>query len=109
MAIADNLKTMMAADVAAAVADWTSTLVFNRREISGTVSPISDGDNIDADGILQTADIEFVAALSGFASDRDGPVLPAVRDVVSVDGKSYYVESKTVDPAAVTLRLKRGP
>jgi hypothetical protein len=103
MGMAENLKAMMEADVAATVSDVSAVLTYKRHATTGTVSPIGAGDNVDADGILQTADAEFVALKSGF---RD---VPPVRSVVDVDGVKFFVESLTDDLAAITLRLKRGP
>lgn len=103
MGMAANLKAMMEADVAATVADVSAVLTYKRHATTGTVSPIGAGDNVDADGILQTADAEFVALKSGFQD------IPPVRSVVDVDGVRYFVESSTDDLAAVTLRLRRGP
>jgi len=104
MGLADNLATMMEGDIAYAITDVSSTLIVGRHSVLGTCGTISDGDNLDPDGVLQTADIEFVATKGAFGTD-----IPAVRSVVVVDGRRYYVEGRTDDGAAITLRLKRGP
>lgn len=102
MALDAEINAMMQDDIAAATSDLSAVLTYKRNFTTGTMSPVGSGDNIDPDGIIQTADAEFVGLASAFAE------VPGARDVVDVDGVKYYVESMTTDDAAVTLRLKRG-
>ncbi len=98
------MKTMMESDIAAAVVDMSAVLYVGRKGITGTFGVLGTGDDIDAEGILATADAEFVATRSAF-----GETIPAIRSIVVVGGVKYYVQSMTEDDAAITLQLKRGP
>jgi hypothetical protein len=104
MGMDSNLVAMLASDISYAVSDVSSSLQFGRLTVEGTCGVIASGDNIDPEGILQTADIEFVAVRSSFGNE-----IPPVRSVVTVDGRRYYVQGAVDDGAAVTLQLKRGP
>lgn len=104
MGMAEHLKTMMEGDVEASILDASAVIKFGRHSVTGTFGVIGSGDNIDPDGILQTADAEFVATRKAFAGN-----IPAIRSTVAVDGFRYYVESIAEDDAAITLQLKRGP
>lgn len=102
MGLAAEYKEMMQADIAATVEDWSAVLTYNGATVIGTFSPAASADDISEAGILQTADATFCADADLLA------VVPPVRAVVDVDGTKYYVQSRTIDPAAVTLELKRG-
>lgn len=103
MPLAETFREMMAADVRAVALDAPAALRAGSRSFSGTASPVGSGDDAAAEGILAQADLEFVAPLDEF-----GAHLPAVRDVVEVDGVKYWVERIENDGAAATLYLRRG-
>lgn len=103
MGLAAHLKAMMADDLRAVAADAPSVLRMGTRSVDGTASPVVAADDADPAGMLAQADLTFVAALDDF-----GGALPAVRDVVAVDGVKYWVERIEDDGAAATLYLRRG-
>lgn len=102
MSISAAIKTMMEADVQAAVADWSATLAFKGVDVVGTYSPINKGDTMDGDGLVQSSGGEFVAKRSLFAAG-----IPEQRAVVTIDGVKMCVVSFTDDPACVSMRVER--
>jgi hypothetical protein len=100
--MSSDIKAMMVADVAATALDVSATLTWSRVAVAGTFGAVGKSDDIDADGILQTADAEFVASKAAFTGG-----VPGVREVVDVDGVKYWIQNATDDDACITLALRR--
>lgn len=92
---------MMEADVTTTITDWSAVLTYQGAMVTGTWSPLTIGDTLEADGLIQASGGEFVAPLTSFTT------IPPQRAVVDIDGTKYFVESSTTDPACVSLRVSR--
>lgn len=104
MGLSSSIRDMLAADVAASIADQSAVLEFRRQVATGTSgAPLAAADAAET-GILATADVEWVGRLSDFPRGAPGP-----RDGVKLDGARFWVVSAQPDGACVTLLLKRGP
>ncbi len=104
MGLNPSIRDMLAADVSACMADQSAVLEFRRQFAAGTSGvPVASAD-VAEEGILATADLEWVGRVSDFPSGIPGP-----RDLLKVDDMNYWVLTAENDDAAITLALKRGP
>jgi len=104
MAINEHFKNLMQADLVAMMGDWSETLTFRGSSLAGTFSAVDSADSVDESGIIETASAMFVANRNQY----DGMVnKPVVRDTVTVDGTIFYVSDIVLDPACVTISLRR--
>lgn len=103
MPLSDTLKAMMERDVQAVARDMPSVLQWDGKTVNGTASPAMTADQADPAGMIDTADLEFVALVQDF-----GASLPEIRDVVLVDGIRYWVAQINSDGAIASLALRRG-
>lgn len=104
MAFSEAIRGVMVADVEAAMTDQSAVLEFRRQTATGTCGVPLRAADVAEEGILATADLEWVGRLSDFPRGAPGP-----RDGVKLDGTRYWVVSAQPDDACVTLLLKRGP
>lgn len=104
MSLNASLKAMMQTDLAATVADWSEVLTFRGSTITGTFSPVQSGDDVNEQGILQTASAQFVCNADIFDALTD---IPTIRDTVDIAGTKYYVMDILRDPACVTINVRR--
>jgi hypothetical protein len=104
MAINEQLKRIMQADLDAIAADWPEVLTFRGSTLAGTFSPVDSSDSIDEAGIIKTASATFVANRDLYEAMASKPV---ERDSVTVDGTVFYVGDIVLDPACVTISLRR--
>jgi len=104
MSINAAFKTMMQSDLAAMITDWSETLTFKGATITGTYSPVDSGDDLNTEGLLETASAEFVCNADTFDAMAN---VPAVRDTVDIAGVKYYIVDIARDPACVTLSVRR--
>lgn len=105
-----SLIKMMEMDLKAAVDDWSSRMTWGRNTVEGTFSQVQHTDTISEDGIIENIDAQFTAPLSNFARSTrtHNFIIPAIRDVVKIDGEKFWVESISKDPAGITFNLKVG-
>lgn len=102
MAMNSNFSTMLKKDLQSMMLDWSETLTHIKtgQTVSGTFSPIDSTRDIDAEGILPTADCEFVSEYSSWST------LPANGENVRIAGKTYHIISQINDSAVLHLRLR---
>lgn len=93
---------MMEADIAAAAADISSTLVYAGVSVYGTCSPLDKSSDMDGDGFLHQSDYEFVGKRNDFTGG-----IPQPKAIVTLDSVKCAVDAMTDDGAAVTLRVTR--
>lgn len=104
MGLNPSIRDMLAADVAASMADQSAVLEFARQVAAGTSGPPVQSADLTEEGALGVADLVWVGRVADFPRKLPGP-----RDTVKVDGVSYWVMTAENDDAALTLALKRGP
>lgn len=104
MGLNPSIRDMLAADVAASMADQSAVLEFARQVTAGTSGPPVASADLTEEGALGVADLVWVGCVADFPRKLPGP-----RDTVKVDGVSYWVMTAENDDAALTLALKRGP
>ena len=104
MGLNPSIRDMLAADVAASIADQSAVLSFAQQVTAGTSGPPVQSADLTEDGALGVADLVWVGRVSDFPRK-----LPEPRDTVKVDGVNYWVMTAENDEAAITLALKRGP
>lgn len=102
MGLDAHIREVLAADVAASMADQTAVLEFGHQTVPGTSGPPVASADVTEEGVLGVADLEWVGRVSGFPRG-----LPKPRDLVKVDGTAYWVENATDDGACLTLELRR--
>jgi hypothetical protein len=101
-----DLSTLQA-DVASAVSDLPSQVIYGGQTIAVLLSPVNASDDVDEIGVLQESDLEAVSVATDF-----NPA-PKMRDIVQVketptgDPVRYFVERTTRDETALHLFLKR--
>jgi hypothetical protein len=102
MALSTAFKTMIEADLASAMLDWSETLTHIKtgQQISGTISPLNSERDVDPAGILESSDREFVCKRSDFTS------IPENGDNVRVQGKAYHILNSIDDSALLHLFLR---
>lgn len=102
MALNNAFKSMMEADLASAMLDWSETLTHIKtgQQVSGTISPLNAGRDVDPEGILESSEREFVCKRDDFTT------IPQSGDNVRVDGKTYHILNITDDPACLHLFLR---
>jgi len=100
--MAETIKDMMVADIAATTADISSVLVYKGASVTGTASPLSQSERIDGDGLLRQSDYEWCGSRDDFTGG-----IPQNRAVVTLAGVKCFVDSITDDEAGLTLRLSR--
>lgn len=84
--------------------DWSETLTHKGSTLTGTFSPVQTGDDLSADGLLSTASATFVANADSYNAMSNKP---GVRDTVTIDGSLYYVLDVLIDPACVTINVRK--
>lgn len=104
MAMNAALKAMMETDIDTTIADWSETLTFKGATVTGTFSPVDSGDDINEQGILDTASAQFVCRASLFDALATVPVF---RDTVDIAGTKYHIVSILRDPACVAINVRR--
>ena len=102
MPLSAEIITGMERDIAAAMLDSTDELEYRRTKVQGTLSPVSRDDAMTEEGPMTNADLEFVAARSGFTD------IPGEGTVVKLNGEQAWVDGVVLDDAAVTVRCRRG-
>lgn len=102
MAMNAKFSAMLKADLDSMMADWSETLthIKSGQQVSGTFSPVDSTRDVDPDGILSSADAEFVCKLGDFTT------LPANGDNVRIAQKTYHILSQVDDTAILHLRLR---
>lgn len=104
MGLNPSIRDMLAADVTASMADQSAVLEFRQQVAAGTSGvPVASAD-VAEEGILATADLEWVGRVADFPRG-----VPTQRDTVKVDGVNYWVLTAQNDGAAITLALRKGP
>jgi hypothetical protein len=103
-------KTILAAHVAHAIAEYPGQMLFKGQTISCSVSPIADRDDVDAMGILEEGDCEVVCLISslagiGYPQKRTDTV--QARQSSTDEWQSFHVESREIDGISVRLTLRR--
>ena len=104
MSMDADFKEMMKGDLDTFKADWSEIMLHKGSSIVGTFSPVTRADDLSDEGLLQTADAEFVCDTDEF--NAMSPT-PDVRDTVSIDGVVYYIVDILSDPALTTIRVRR--
>ena len=104
MAINEQFKALMQADLTAMIGDWSETLEHRGSTLLGTFSAVDSADSIDEAGIIQTASATVVANRNQYDAMANKP---GVRDTVTIDNTIFYISDIVLDPACVTISLRR--
>jgi len=104
MGMSGQLKSIMQADLTAMMVDWSETLTFKGSELTGTFSPLDVADDQSDEGLLATASAQFVGNVDDYAAMVERP---RVRDTVSIAGELYYILDLVLDPACVTINVRK--
>ena len=94
---------MLGDDLAEIVADLPASLVYKGATVTGTMSALSDSFDLGLPGTEREATHEWTGAYEDFAD------VPDTNSVVEIDGDTWRVVSRQIDPAevAITLSIRR--
>lgn len=93
--------TFLESDVRAAASDVPSTLTYGAQTIACVASPIRKTSDVQEIGEFAGYDLEASFAVADLSA------LPAVRDTLTVDGVSYFVEQVDRDAQVCRVTLRR--
>jgi len=92
---------MFANDMDQATSDLSVTMTWSSQSITVVKDDVSRENDVQDVGVYLNADVSVWATIADFT----GSVLPAVQDVVNIDGTNYSIRQKTISSEKVVVML----
>lgn len=95
-------KDAMKRDMNGIIDDQPISCSFGSVQFRATVGETRRSDDVQAEGILNEADLEIMAVIDDFGGSAN---LPNVRQVLTVDGMKYHVVERVIEPFNTTVHF----
>ena len=84
------------------IADQPVSCSFGNVQFTATMGETRRSDDVQAEGILNLADLEIMAVVADLGGSD---ALPIVRQVITVDGTKYHIAERVIEPFGVTVHF----
>lgn len=93
-------ETVFVRDMRGIIADQSIDCSFGAVSFTATKSETRRTNDVQAEGILNEADLEIMAVVADFTAG-----VPDIQEIITVDGTKYHVTERTVESFGVTVHF----